>query len=117
MKVVSASKLRRAQQAIAGARPFAEKLEALSGRILQELSQSGKSLAKIHPLLRPPFVAGEGEKKRVALLIVSGDRGLCGAYNSNILKFAWKRYLELRADPQVEVSLFFAGRRGADFFT
>lgn len=117
MKVVAASKLRRAQQAIAGARPFAEKLEAMSGRILQELGQGGRDLSKIHPLLKPAYVGSEDKPKKVALVIVSADRGLCGAYNSNILKFAWKRYLELKSDLNVEVETYFVGRRGYDFFT
>lgn len=117
MKVVAASKLRRAQQAISGARPFAEKLQAMSGRILAELSQSGKDLSKIHPLLRLPFVGSQEEKKKVALLVVSADRGLCGAYNSNLLKFAWKQFNELKADANTEVELYFVGRRSSDFFT
>lgn len=117
MKVVAASKLRRAQQAIAGARPFAEKLQEMSGRILAELSQSGKDLTKIHPLLRQSFVGTVDEKKKTALLVVSADRGLCGAYNSNLLKFAWKRFNEMKSDINTDIELYFVGRRASDFFS
>ncbi len=128
MKLVAASKLRRAQMAIAGARPFANKLEQLSSTILSDiLSSSSISdpkkiedfLKGLHPLLQTRAHGEdtfETHKKKLAFFVISSDRGLCGAYNSSVLKFAWKHYNEMLADPKLEVSLFFAGRRGADFF-
>ena len=128
MKMVAAAKLRRAQTAIASAKPFAQKLETLAGRIISEI-QKGSSLSAdkrveflkgLHPLLAPPApksdVFGEGPKSKVALLVVSSDRGLCGAYNTNAVKFAFKRYNELIADTSVSVSLYFVGRKGYEFF-
>ncbi|MBS1982868.1 MAG: ATP synthase F1 subunit gamma [Bdellovibrionales bacterium] len=127
MKMVSASKLRRAQQAIAGARPYAEKLESLTGRVVGEIMESYSSLednkktqmlSKLHPLLKAGNVASESSETRhkIALIVLSSDRGLCGAYNSNILRYSYRYYKELAASPGVEVSTFFLGRRGYDFF-
>jgi F-type H+-transporting ATPase subunit gamma len=128
MKLVSAAKLRRAQQAILGARPFASKLEEITGRILAEVlanipgmtsEKQGEALSKLHPLLKVPSERvddnGTPLPKRVALLVVGSDRGLCGAYNSNILKFSVKRRNELLASGH-EVQLFFVGKRAKEYF-
>ena len=128
MKMVSAAKLRRAQQAITGARPFAAKLEEITGRILAEILASvpgmtaekqSEALAKLHPLLMVPGErvddTGTSQPKKVALVVVGSDRGLCGAYNSNILKFAVKKRNELLANGN-QVELFFIGKRVKEFF-
>ena len=128
MKMVSAAKLRRAQQAISGARPYAEKLEEVTGSIVAEIMEGYSSvdpakknevLSKLHPLLKTssPLTEGEERKQRVALLVISSDRGLCGAYNSNIIRFSFRRYQELAAQPGTEVVLHFIGKRAYDFFT
>jgi F-type H+-transporting ATPase subunit gamma len=112
MKMVAAAKLRRAQQAIAGARPFAEKLEGLTQRLVTEIVASkpeGFDTATIHPLLKKL----EGSPK-VALLVVSSDRGLCGAYNTNVGKHTVRRYNELK-EQGAEVSVFFAGKKALEF--
>lgn len=125
MKLVAAAKLRRAQEAIASARPFAAKLEELTNRVLGEILEPAAGLdgerrdaflAGLHPLLRNPAI-GPGEKRKVALVVVASDRGLCGAYNTNILRYSMKRLRELKSDANNEVSLFFVGRRANDFFT
>lgn len=125
MKMVAASKLRRAQQAITGARPFAEKLEEITSRLLSEIAASATGadsqskvelLKKLHPLLRSD-TAAEGEVKKVGLLVVASDRGLCGAYNSAVLKYALKKKQSLEQEPGVKVDLYFVGRRANDFFT
>ena len=124
MKMVSASKLRRAQQAISSARPFAQKLEEITARILTEIEQGAASLddvkrtqllTSLHPLLMDGKLAvdenGNEKKQKVALVVVSSDRGLCGAYNSNAVKFATKTYKELSADGTVDVELYYVGRK------
>ncbi len=76
MKMVSAAKLRRAQDAILSARPFAKKmLEVLN-------SLATRASAEAHPLLRAR------EPKNVDVIIVSADKGLCGSFNANIMKKA-----------------------------
>ena len=78
MKMVAASRLRRAQEAILSSRPYAHKmLEVLSSLSLRTNPQA-------HPLLVTR------EPKKIDLLIVTSDRGLCGAFNSNIIRMAEK---------------------------
>lgn len=112
MKMVAAAKLRRSQQAVAGARPFAQKLEELTKRLVSEISASkaeGFRLADIHPLLKK----AEGTPERVALIVVSSDRGLCGAYNTNAGKMGVRRYTELKEQGK-EVHVVFAGKKAAE---
>jgi F-type H+-transporting ATPase subunit gamma len=101
MKMVSAARLRRAQEAAFAARPYAEKLEA----VLQNLSSQGQELA--HPLL------ATREEKNIDLLIVTSDRGLCGGFNSNLIRRA---EAFIREHPEQKVTLSIVGRRGYDYF-
>src|ERR1700712_5455733 len=80
MKIVAAARLRRAQEAVGAARPYAEKIRA----VLQSLESGGASSGIRHPLLRK----NEGEVQNVGVILITGDRGLCGAYNSNVLRRA-----------------------------
>ncbi len=129
MKMVAASKLRRAQAAIAGARSFSSKLQEISQPLvrqilaeqLNELSRGEAAAAavmdQLHPLLsskRPSDDAGS-MKKKTGLVVVTADRGLCGAYNTNATKMAWRRYNELLAKGD-DVVLYFVGRKGTEFF-
>src|SRR2546421_3953208 len=83
MKMVSAAKLRRAQDAIFMARPYARKMmEVLS-------SLAARAQARAHPLLEPR----EGD--RLLLVLVTADKGLCGGFNANIIRAA-VRFLEQR---------------------
>jgi F-type H+-transporting ATPase subunit gamma len=111
MKMVSAAKLRRAQDAIVANRPYAAQLKGLLKRIAQE---PGVSLE--HPLLRTDAASSQeaGQKVRTLLLVVSSDRGLCGGFNSNVFRAA-QRWVRERADSH-EVTLAFLGRKGFEFF-
>jgi len=101
MKMVSAAKLRRAQERVVNARPYANQLRGVLG------SLAGKIQNVSHPLLenRP--------EKRILFLVVTADRGLCGAFNSNLIK-AGQTFLQEHAGE--EVRMFCAGRKGRDFF-
>lgn len=101
MKMVSAARLRRAQEAALAARPYAEKLEA----ILQNLAaQSGEGS---HPFLTPrPETA-------TTLVLITSDRGLCGGFNSSLVRAA-EAFLTNHADRNVRLVLI--GRRGYDHF-
>ncbi|MRR06887.1 MAG: ATP synthase F1 subunit gamma [Deltaproteobacteria bacterium] len=102
MKMVSAAKLRRAQDKVLAARPYAEKLE----EVLVRLSSSGG--AADHPLARK-------EKSEKALLIViSSDRGLCGGFNANICKAA-EAFVRENSSLYAEISLLTIGRKGYEF--
>lgn len=101
MKLVSAAKLRRAQDAMNELRPYAEKHRELLGTLV---SQVGADSAA-HPLLeRRPAI------KRVAVLGLSSDRGMCGGFNSNLHK-AITRYVAERRREGLEVTVFTLGRR------
>ncbi len=101
MKMVSAARLRRAQEAAFAARPYAEKLEA----VLQNLSSQGQKIA--HPLL------ATREEENIDLLVVTSDRGLCGGFNSNLTRMA---EAFIRQRPGQKVTLTVVGRRGYDYF-
>jgi F-type H+-transporting ATPase subunit gamma len=105
MKMVSAAKLRRAQEKVLAARPYASLLGEMMGSILG--NQAEDSPALTHPLLV------RREEKRILLLLLSGDKGLCGAFNSNALK-ASQRFLRDHSDTSIELELI--GRRGADYY-
>jgi F-type H+-transporting ATPase subunit gamma len=100
MKMVSAAKLRRAQEAVLGARPYAEKMSAL----LQNLA--GRVSPEAHPLLQ------RREENRIDLLLLTADRGLCGGYNANLIRAAEKF---VRGNTK-EVRLLLVGRKGIDYF-
>ncbi|HZT71275.1 MAG TPA: ATP synthase F1 subunit gamma [Terriglobia bacterium] len=101
MKVVAASRLRRAQERIFNARPYANQMMALLESAAARLEQQR------HPLLaRRP-------ERNILLVLVTADRGLCGAFNANLMRAA-QNYLRERAGKKV--SLVTVGRKGRDFF-
>lgn len=101
MKLVSATKLRRAQERILSARPY-------SRQMLQVLkSLATRAHSEKHPLLE------RREERRVELVVITADRGLCGGFNSNILKAAVE-FLEERRGKEITLSL--VGKRGRDYF-
>ena len=101
MKMVSAAKLRRAQERVVEARPYAETIT----RVLENLAaQTGDYR---HPLLEP-----RGDDNYLIVLITA-DKGLCGAYNTNLIKAA---SVFIRKHPDQRVSMVPVGRRGRDFF-
>jgi F-type H+-transporting ATPase subunit gamma len=103
MKMVAASKLRRAQERITNARPFAQHMLRVLNGLASRVDPS------IHPLLdlRPD---GTG---RTLLIVITADRGLCGSFNTNIIKVAGG-FITERAS--AEVTLGLVGRKGRDFF-
>jgi F-type H+-transporting ATPase subunit gamma len=101
MKVVAASRLRRSQERIFNARPYANQMLALLESLAARLEQQQ------HPLLaRRP-------ERNVLLVVVTADRGLCGAFNANLLRTAQNYIREHGSD---KVSLVIVGRKGRDFF-
>ncbi len=103
MKMVSAAKLRRSQEAINAARPYARKLRELVEAL------AAKAGPEAHMLL-----AGR-EVKKLALLVVTSDRGLCGGFNSALLRTV-QRFLRENGGNYEQISVFAVGRKGRDFF-
>jgi F-type H+-transporting ATPase subunit gamma len=105
MKMVAASRLRRAQERIQQARPFANEML----RVLNSLATRVESAA--HPLLDERKVLRAGGK--ALLFVITADRGLCGSFNTNAIKGAGAFIVE---NPAREVALGLIGRRGRDYF-
>lgn len=103
LKLVSASKLKRAQNNITNLRPYAKGLKQL----MFDLVASGRAQ---HELLQ-----ARPNPKSVLLVVISSDRGLCGSFNSSVSKFAWK-YLEDNKSKYEKMDLFFIGKKSRDFF-
>jgi F-type H+-transporting ATPase subunit gamma len=104
MKLVAAAKLRRAQERILAARPYAGKMSELLGNLV---SAAGGSDGAQHPLLE------QREGPRRQIVIITADKGLAGAFNSNVIR----RALELvRQSSGAEVTLVVVGRKARDFY-
>jgi F-type H+-transporting ATPase subunit gamma len=101
METVAAAKLRRAQARAQASRPYAQKI----GEMLDNLAGAASELE--HPLFQAR------ETRRTALVLVAADRGLCGAYNTNLIRAAEQR---LRSAPADAIALVLVGRKGRDYF-
>jgi F-type H+-transporting ATPase subunit gamma len=102
MKMVSAAKLKRASDRVVNARPFANKM----GDVLGELS--GQTAEDFHH----PLLDARGDQ-RYLLVLITADKGLCGAFNTNLLKAA-QNFVKENADKSID--LLAIGRKGRDFF-
>jgi F-type H+-transporting ATPase subunit gamma len=101
MQMVAASKLKRAQEMVAAAGPYAEKLRLLMG----EVSRSTSGIS--HPLLVQRPV------ERVCVVVMTSDKGLCGAYNANIISRAMNLIRSMKPE---SVRLVLIGKKANDFF-
>ena len=104
MKMVAAAKLRRAQENVISARPYARKISGLVNHLLTDELRGTNEL-----LLNR-------QTKKVLVVVLTSDRGLCGAFNTNILKEAVRLIEEELIPQQLEYSLFCIGKKGFDFF-
>ena len=103
MKLVSAAKLRKAQNNIVNMRPYAHTLR----KVIADIAVTNKVS---HPLMEK-----KEQVKNVLLVVITSDRGLCGAFNSNINKFT-ENYLKSNANKYEKIDVLFIGRRGYDYF-
>jgi len=102
MEMVAVSRLKRAEDRLRSARPYAEKIQEL-------MASLAPSLPRIdHPLL------AKREAQRLAVVLITSDKGLCGAFNANIIQYA-RRFMEENSDK--EIRLFLIGKKGHDFFS
>jgi len=105
MKLVAAAKVRRAQEAVLRSRPFSETLERILGGLLQRLKTEALDI----PLLESRVA------DKVGLVVITGDRGLCGSYNAAAIKKAEARIDELKAQG-VQPELILIGNKGSTYF-
>ncbi len=108
MKMVSAARLRRAQSRILSARPFAIGMNELLKDLSRRLASGDKLAVQApHPLLET------NQSNSVALLLVTSDKGLCGSFNTNLVRKAAEY---VRDNPEKDIRFFVVGRKGRDFF-
>ena len=111
MKLVSAAKLRRAQHNITNMRPYALTLKKVIANITATQNVT-------HPLMAQPQAGDKAtteQTKKVLLVVLTSDRGLCGGFNTNIIKFADRYRLE-NASKVGKLDFLFIGKRGDDYF-
>jgi F-type H+-transporting ATPase subunit gamma len=104
MKMVAAAKLRRAQQSMMDLRPYSDKMNA----VIASLARSADR--EMHPLLAMRPV------RNVEVLVLTSDRGLCGAFNTNVMKAAEKLFAELRGNGAEAVNISSIGRKARDYY-
>jgi F-type H+-transporting ATPase subunit gamma len=102
MKFVSAARLRRAQDRVIAARPYAK-----------QIAEVLKSLAARVPAEAHPLLAVKENVENIELVVITADRGMCGAYNTNIIRSALE-FLGRHSDKKVAMNIL--GKRGRDFF-
>jgi F-type H+-transporting ATPase subunit gamma len=103
MKMVSAAKLRRAQQSIVALRPYAMSILTL----IADISATQK--------VEHPLLGLKENPKRLLLVVVTSDRGLCGAFNTNVSKFAESYYKQQKVNFET-VDFFFVGKKALEYF-
>jgi F-type H+-transporting ATPase subunit gamma len=108
MKMVSAAKLRRAQERAIASRPYSAMLASVIDSLKRRIEIIDPQTGEVrHPLLKTR------EEKRVLVIVISGDKGFAGAFNSNIIK-ATTHFLDRNADKEIDVEAI--GRKGRDLF-
>src|SRR5512137_247397 len=86
MEMVAASKMRKAQERMRAVRPYAEKIRNVAAH-----------LSHANPEYRHPFLVDRNDIKRVGVIVITTDKGLCGAMNTNVLRLALQQYKEWQA--------------------
>ncbi|MBN2428590.1 MAG: ATP synthase F1 subunit gamma [Deltaproteobacteria bacterium] len=102
MKMVSAAKLRKAQEAVVANRPYAEKMQEVLSSLALRVTDSQ------HPLLQ------QREKERALIVLLTADRGLCGGFNNNISK-AVEKFIAANPQEYKEIDLMIIGRKGNEY--
>jgi F-type H+-transporting ATPase subunit gamma len=104
MELIAATRVAKAQQRVQAARPYAEQITS----VIQHMADAGADVA--HPLLRPA-----AEVRKVAFVVITGDRGLAGAYNTNVIRAA-ERELQARRAAGQDYALVVCGKKGVGYF-
>ena len=103
MEMVAASKMRRAQERMRAARPYAEKIRNVAAH-----------LSHANPEYRHPFLVARDSVKRIGIIIITTDKGLCGALNTNVLRLVLAKYREWQAEGE-EMDVCCIGNKGLGF--
>jgi F-type H+-transporting ATPase subunit gamma len=103
MEMVAASKMRKAQERMRHARPYGEKIRNVAAHI-----------SHANPEYRHPFVVDRDSVKRVGIIVITTDKGLCGALNTNLLRMALTQYKQWQAEGE-EIEVCAIGNKGLGF--
>jgi F-type H+-transporting ATPase subunit gamma len=103
MEMVAASKMRKAQERMRHARPYGEKIRTVAAHI-----------SHANPEYRHPFLVDRESVKRVGIIVITTDKGLCGALNTNLLRMVLQQYKEWQAEGE-EVEVCAIGNKGLGF--
>jgi F-type H+-transporting ATPase subunit gamma len=103
MEMVAASKMRKAQDRMRAVRPYADKIRNVAAH-----------LSHANPEYRHPFLVDRDDVKRVGIIVITTDKGLCGAMNTNVLRLALQQYKEWQAQGE-EVDVCCIGNKGLGF--
>jgi F-type H+-transporting ATPase subunit gamma len=103
MEMVAASKMRKAQERMRAARPYAERIRAVAAH-----------LSQAHPEYKHPFLIARETIKRVGVVVVTSDKGLCGGLNTNVLRMVLARMKEWEGE-KVEIDVCAIGNKGLGF--
>jgi F-type H+-transporting ATPase subunit gamma len=104
MELIAATRVAKAQQRVQAARPYSEEITS----VIQHMAEAGG--VGDHPLLRPA-----ADSRKVAYVVITGDRGLAGAYNSNVIRAA-EREVQARRSEGKDYSLVICGKKGVGYF-
>ncbi|HEV7887848.1 MAG TPA: F0F1 ATP synthase subunit gamma [Acidimicrobiales bacterium] len=104
MELISASRIAKAQQRVAAARPYSEQIT----EVIRNLAAAGAASSS-------PLLQSRADVRKIAIVVISGDRGLAGAYNSNVIRAAERRIAEVRAEGK-EYALVTVGRKALGYF-
>jgi len=104
MKMVAAAKLRRAQEKAVGSRPYLESMTEILGVLLRNQKEKASDL-----------LIKREEEKKIAVLLYTSNRGLCGSFNNNLIRFAEKIINDIKSEGK-QAQLFHIGRRGYLYF-
>ena len=113
MKMISASKLRRAQERVVGARPFARQMQRVLNSVASRVDPASHPLLAEREMGPDANDANDANDAKVMLIVITADKGLCGGFNSNIIKAA-SSFIGSASNGGVELGL--VGRKGRDFF-
>ncbi|NBW02061.1 MAG: F0F1 ATP synthase subunit gamma, partial [Betaproteobacteria bacterium] len=105
MEMVAASKMRKAQERMRAGRPYGEKIRTICA-----------NLSHANPEYRHPFLVSRGQLKRVGVVIVTTDKGLCGGLNTNLLRMVLMKMREW-SDQKIESQVVAIGNKGLGFFS
>jgi F-type H+-transporting ATPase subunit gamma len=103
MEMVAASKMRRAQERMRAARPYSEKIRNVAAHI-----------SHANPEYRHPYLVERDTVKRIGVIVISTDKGLCGALNTNVLRMVLNQYKEWRAEGE-EIDVCCIGNKAFSF--